>query len=77
MKIYPLIRDRYLPRLRRVEYFYEYSELRTLNRDEINTLYRKDPKKLTASEFWSYIMNQKKSLTKKRSFIQRSPLGTS
>lgn len=44
MKIYPLIRDRYLPRLRRVEYFYEYSELRTLNKDEIDALYKKIPK---------------------------------
>lgn len=74
MKIYPLIRDRYLPRLRRVEYFYEYSELRTLNRDEINTLYRKDPKKLTASEFWSYIMNQKEITDEKREALYREAL---
>ena len=74
MKIYPLIRDRYLPRLRRVEYFYEYSELRTLNRDEINPLYRKDPKKLTASEFWSYIMNQKEITDEKREALYREAL---
>lgn len=74
MKIYPLIRDRYLPRLRRVEYFYEYSELRTLNRDEINALYRKDPKKLTASEFWSYIMNQKEITDEKREALYREAL---
>lgn len=74
MKIYPLIRDRYLPRLRRVEYFYEYSELRTLNRDEINTLYRKDQKKLTASEFWSYIMNQKEITDEKREALYREAL---
>lgn len=66
MKIYPLIRDRYLPRLRRVEYFYEYSELRTLNKDEIDALYKKDPQKLTASEFWSYIMSQKDATDEKR-----------
>ena len=74
MKIYPLIRDRYLPRLRRVEYFYEYSELRTLNKDEIDALYKKDPQKLTASEFWSYIMSQKDATDEKREALYREAL---
>lgn len=74
IKIYPLIRDRYLPRLRRVEYFYEYSELRTLNKDEIDALYKKDPQKLTASEFWSYIMSQKDATDEKREALYREAL---
>lgn len=55
LKCYPLIRDHYLPRFRRVEYNYEYTEFRTLNFKEISELYKNDPANLTASEFWKYI----------------------
>lgn len=55
LKCYPLIRDKYLPRFRRVEYNYEYTEFRTLNFNEIDEIYRNDPANLTASEFWRYI----------------------
>lgn len=55
LKCYPLIRDKYLPRFRRVEYNYEYTEFRTLNFREIDEIYRQDPSNLTASEYWKYI----------------------
>lgn len=55
LKSYPVIRDRYLPSFRRVEYNYEYTEMRTLNFVEISELYKKNPGELTASEFWRYI----------------------
>ena len=55
LKCYPLVRDRYLPRFRRVEYNYEYTEFRTLNFSEIDAIYRRNPSELTASEFWRYI----------------------
>lgn len=58
LKCYPLINELYLAPLRRVAYSYEYSELRTLNEQELETLYLKSPENLTASEFWSYIRQQ-------------------
>lgn len=58
LKCYNKIREVYLPPLRRVEYQYQYSELRTLNAFELDKLYHKTPENLTASEFWSYIGQQ-------------------
>lgn len=74
LKSYSLIRDKYLPQLRRVEYFYEYSELRTLNEEELNALYLKSPKNLTASEFWSYICGQGEISDEKKEFLYRQAL---
>lgn len=57
LKSYGLIRDKYLPRFRKVEYNYEYSEMRTLNVEEIRKLYDDNPANLTASEFWRLIVS--------------------
>lgn len=74
LKCYPLIRDTYLPPLRRVEYAYEYSELRTLNATELDDLYKKSPKNLTASEFWSYIGQQGEIGDKEKESLYRQVL---
>ena len=47
----PLLAEDYLPRLRKVEYTYEYSILRYKTDDEIRELYAADHKQLTASEW--------------------------
>lgn len=52
----PLITDNYLPRLRKVEYTYEYSIFRYMTDGEILALYAKDYKQLTANEFYRLIM---------------------
>lgn len=46
------IREKYLPRLRRVEYGFNYSVMRLLTDDEIRQLYRESYKKLVPYEFW-------------------------
>lgn len=55
----PMITEKYLPKLRKVEYSYEYSIFRYLTDDEIKALYAKDYKKLTANEFYRLIMMTK------------------
>lgn len=77
IKIYPLIRDRYLPRLRRVEYFYEYSELRTLNKDEIDALYKKIPKTDSQRVLELYHESERCYGRKTGSTLQRGSLDTS
>lgn len=47
----PLLTEDYLPRLRKVEYTYEYSILRYKTDDEIRELYAADSRQLTASEW--------------------------
>lgn len=47
-----LISDRYLPRLRRVSYQFEYSVFRSLNNEEILSLYNADPGQLTRYEYY-------------------------
>lgn len=42
----------YLPRLRRVEYSFNYSVMRLLNDEEIRIMYKQDYKKLVPYEFW-------------------------
>lgn len=74
LKCYSLIRDTYLPPLRRVEYFYEYSEWRTLNEKELDLLYQKTPENLTASEFWSYIRQQDSLSDDKKESLYRQAL---
>lgn len=51
----PLVTENYLPRLRKVEYDYEYTILRYMTDDEIIALYDKDYRKLTANEFYRLI----------------------
>lgn len=50
-----LLAKDYLPKLRKVEYRYEYSIFRFLTDDEIKALYAEDYKKLTANEFYRLI----------------------
>lgn len=50
-----LLAKDYLPKLRKVEYRYEYSIFRFLTDDEIKVLYAEDYKKLTANEFYRLI----------------------
>lgn len=59
MKGNDIISKKYLPRFRKVEYFYRYNERRTLTDDEINNLYKKDKSQLTASEYWRYVCLKK------------------
>ncbi|MEG0949664.1 MAG: carboxypeptidase-like regulatory domain-containing protein [Bacteroidales bacterium] len=47
-----LISPVYLPKLRRVAYQFEYSVFRSLNNDEIRSLYSSDPGQLTRYEFY-------------------------
>lgn len=47
-----VIKEKYLPRLRRVEYGFGYSTVRNLTDEEIGELYRKDYKQLMKYEFW-------------------------
>lgn len=74
LKCYPLIRDRYLPRFRRVEYNYEYTEFRTLNYAEIDAIYRRNPSELTASEFWRYIRGHADRPAAERERLMREAL---
>lgn len=48
----PLIVEQYLPRLRRVEYQFDYSVFRVLNDAEIEKLYARDPLKLSRYEYY-------------------------
>lgn len=50
-----LLAKDYLPKLRKMEYRYEYSIFRFLTDDEIKALYAEDYKKLTANEFYRLI----------------------
>lgn len=50
-----LLAKDYLPKLRKVEYRYEYSIFRFLTDEEIKALYAEDYKKLTANEFYRLI----------------------
>lgn len=74
LKCYPLIRDKYLPRFRRVEYNYEYTEYRTLNFNEIDEIYCHNPSNLTASEFWRYIRGHADSSTEEVERLMREAL---
>lgn len=74
LKCYPLISGRYLPSLRRVEYYYEYTEFRTLKDEEIQKLYDQDPKKLTANEFWRFINMQPNLSDERKEFYYRQAL---
>lgn len=56
-KHFPFIRT-YLPRFRRVEYTYRYTELRSLNIEEITDLYNRR-ETLTGSEYWRYLRSQR------------------
>lgn len=47
-----LIADRYLPRLRKVDYEMVSSQYRYLTDDEIADIYRRDPSSLSRYEFW-------------------------
>lgn len=47
-----LVSEVYLPKLRRVSYQFEYSVFRSLNNDEILSLYNSDPGQLTRYEFY-------------------------
>ena len=47
----------YLPRLRRVEYSFNYSVMRLLNDEEIRIMYKQDYKKLVPYEFWRIYLN--------------------
>lgn len=47
-----VIKERYLKRLRRVEYSFSYSVMRLLNDDEIRQIYEKNYRDLTQYEFW-------------------------
>lgn len=57
-----IIKNKYLPLLRKVKYDYTYSILRFLNDKEVIALYKKDPKKLTRFEF--YRLLQQKNINK-------------
>lgn len=74
LKCYNQIREVYLPPLRRVEYQYQYSELRTLNASELDDLYQKTPENLTASEFWSYIGQQQNITDEQKIALYRQAL---
>lgn len=74
LKCYPLIRDKYLPRFRRVEYNYEYTEFRTLNFKEIDEIYHQNPANLTASEFWRYIRGHADAPVSKKVELMREAL---
>lgn len=52
-----VIKERYLKRLRRVEYSFSYSVMRLLSDDEIRQIYRKNYKDLTQYEFWRMYVN--------------------
>lgn len=69
LKFYSMMNERYLAPLRRVEYFYNYTEFRTLKNEEIKVLYDADPKKLTANEFWRYITMQPDLTDEKKEFL--------
>lgn len=74
LKSYTLINNQYLAPLRRVEYFYNYTEFRTLKNEEIRALYDADPKKLTANEFWRYITMQPELSDDRKEFLYRQAL---
>ena len=74
LKCYNSIREVYLPPLRRVEYQFQYSELRTLNSSELDDLYKKTPENLTASEFWSYIGQQQNISDEQKEALYRQAL---
>lgn len=74
LRCYSLINDLYLTPLRRVEYVYEYSELRTLHPSEMEVLFQKSPENLTASELWSYIRQQPDLSGEKREALFRQAL---
>lgn len=54
-----VIKETYLKKLRRVEYFFNYSVLRLLNDNEIREIYEEDYKKLMPYEFWRLYVNAK------------------
>lgn len=74
LKCYPLIRDKYLPKLRYVEYTYQYNLMRSLTIEEIDKIYRKDPSGLTASEFWRYISERDTLDLKEKETLMRKAL---
>lgn len=74
LKCYNPIRETYLPPLRRVEYQFQYSELRNLNTSELSDIYKKAPENLTASEFWSYISQQSGISDKQKETLYRQAL---
>lgn len=74
LKSYTLINNQYLAPLRRVEYFYNYTEFRTLKNEEIKALYDADPQKLTANEFWRYITMQPELSDDGKEFLYRQAL---
>lgn len=53
----PVIKERYLKMLRRVEYSFSYSVMRLLSDEEIRQMYAKDYKSLTQYEFWRMYVN--------------------
>lgn len=69
-----IIREKYLPKFRKVEYVYKYEERRALTDEEVNQLYKKDKDNLTASEYWRYICNNKDTIKSHRIELMREAL---
>lgn len=74
LKCANLIRDKYLPKFRKVEYVYKYEERRALTDKEVDDLYYKDKNNLTASENWRYICNNRDTTKSHRVFLMREAL---
>lgn len=70
--IYPIIKEKYLPQLRRVGYVMNYTIFRQLTFDEIKQLYEKDYKQLTQFEFFTLYRGEKDEA--KREKIMRQSL---
>ena len=74
LKCANIIRNKYLPKFRKVEYVYKYEERRTLNDEEVNELYAKDKNNLTSSEYWRYIYNNRDTVRSHRIQLMREAL---
>ncbi|MFA6871334.1 MAG: carboxypeptidase-like regulatory domain-containing protein [Bacteroidaceae bacterium] len=58
LPLYKLLKDKYLPQLRKVKYGYYYSVFRNLTDQEIVELHQKDYKKLTRYEFYRMMLQK-------------------
>lgn len=68
---YKIIANNYLPRLRKVQYTYEYTIFRSLTDKEIKGLYQKDPKGLSRFEFYRMI-DTTSDLTEKEKYCKEA-----
>lgn len=71
LPIYGMLKETYLPRLRRVSYQYVSSQYRYLTDAEIQELYRTNSKELSRYEFWR-LYTQEDSLPERERIIRRA-----